>query len=609
VKVFGLNGESWESVGEEKEGLGSFGFSVALDRGGDILLSGNPLIEFVEASTEDLFHLSCNKSSKSNKSPKSVKGIFTKSPKSTKIISSKSPKTVKSASTKSSKSVKSASTKSSKSTKFGYDEFNQHTVPKSSKSTKGDHHTDKFAFNDSKSPKSEEVKPITEDIEITETKIKAIKSPKIHTISNDTQNNANPSKTSKSQKSTKSIKSPKFEKGSKSGTKSTKSTKSSKGSESKSSKSTKSGKRRNRNLAEINEQLSYVQVYKLEQILIAPSDSPSITPTSHHPSLRPSSYPSLRPSNPPSVQPSRDSTAQPSRDSTSQPSRDSTAYPSESPSADPSTTPTDVPSIEPTSKLSSAKSTGSSTSNTPITIPKSSPTSEPTRGPTNYIGLSAVVFFFAASLLVFSNRRRGTQPLYGDMNVASDLVVVNDGSSLDGRFDAYLSHNWGIDCDARNNHERVNKINEALKKIGIRTRFYEDQFDENGIDMAKEEIDRSMVMIVFVSEKYIANVTGKGDHGEDDQCKQEFEYALKQKGALNMIPVVMEESCIDSLTWGGVVGDRLANHPRHLFYGDRMLDDCVRELSHDIMERIQLEGDVGEDDGSMRSILLEQGSI
>ena len=37
--------------------------------------------------------------------------------------------------------------------------------------------------------------------------------------------------------------------------------------------------------------------------------------------------------------------------------------------------------------------------------------------------------------------------------------------------DVFLSHNWGPDESGRDNHERVSKLNEALKSKGIKTWF------------------------------------------------------------------------------------------------------------------------------------------
>ena len=59
-------------------------------------------------------------------------------------------------------------------------------------------------------------------------------------------------------------------------------------------------------------------------------------------------------------------------------------------------------------------------------------------------------------------------------------------------------------------------------------------------------IDRSATVIVFVTTRYCLKVSGKGDAGDDDNCKREFEYACLRKGVAKMITVVMEPCCRDT---------------------------------------------------------------
>ena len=46
---------------------------------------------------------------------------------------------------------------------------------------------------------------------------------------------------------------------------------------------------------------------------------------------------------------------------------------------------------------------------------------------------------------------------------------------VDLHYDAFLSHDWGVDSEGRNNHARVSKINKALRDAGVRTWFDEEQ--------------------------------------------------------------------------------------------------------------------------------------
>ena len=69
----------------------------------------------------------------------------------------------------------------------------------------------------------------------------------------------------------------------------------------------------------------------------------------------------------------------------------------------------------------------------------------------------------------------------------------------------------------------------------------------NVIEKMCEGIDDSYVIVVFVTQRYIDKVGGK--YGSQDNCKKEFEYAERTKGADKFIPVIMEPSVRDSRNW------------------------------------------------------------
>ena len=48
---------------------------------------------------------------------------------------------------------------------------------------------------------------------------------------------------------------------------------------------------------------------------------------------------------------------------------------------------------------------------------------------------------------------------------------------IPGKYDAFLTHDWGTDSLKRKNHERVAAINVALKKRGVVTWFDSDRLD------------------------------------------------------------------------------------------------------------------------------------
>lgn len=65
-----------------------------------------------------------------------------------------------------------------------------------------------------------------------------------------------------------------------------------------------------------------------------------------------------------------------------------------------------------------------------------------------------------------------------------------------------------------------------------------------------EGIDDSAIILVFITEKYLKKVASSGD----DNCKSEFMYAVRSKGAAKVIAVVNESSCQDTKEWKGPCG-------------------------------------------------------
>lgn len=88
-----------------------------------------------------------------------------------------------------------------------------------------------------------------------------------------------------------------------------------------------------------------------------------------------------------------------------------------------------------------------------------------------------------------------------------------------GRFQCFLAHDWGYDEEGRPNHERVSRVKSGLDKAGIRAWFDEEQLrgDING-QMA-DGIDKSQLIVVFITTRYLEKVSGKGPNGMNDNCK------------------------------------------------------------------------------------------
>ena len=107
-------------------------------------------------------------------------------------------------------------------------------------------------------------------------------------------------------------------------------------------------------------------------------------------------------------------------------------------------------------------------------------------------------------------------------------------------FDAFLTHYWGFDELQRDNHKRVQRFNQGLKKRNFRVWFDEESLKGNIQKQMSDGIDCSAVVLVFITQRYMDKVEGKGAKGELDNCMYEFSYAAQTKGRKMMIPVVME---------------------------------------------------------------------
>jgi hypothetical protein len=119
--------------------------------------------------------------------------------------------------------------------------------------------------------------------------------------------------------------------------------------------------------------------------------------------------------------------------------------------------------------------------------------------------------------------------------------------------DCFLSHNWG---DKNINHGNVKKINEILRKKGLRTWFDENKIDGNIRYKMAEGIDNTTCFIVFITREYRDKVNGID---MKDNCKYEFTYAMNQLGSQNMIPVIMEKEMRETNKWKGELGAALGS--------------------------------------------------
>lgn len=130
-------------------------------------------------------------------------------------------------------------------------------------------------------------------------------------------------------------------------------------------------------------------------------------------------------------------------------------------------------------------------------------------------------------------------------------------SEMEIRNDVFLSHNWGKDESERENHKRVAIINKELKARGFRTWFDEEKISGNINNKMAQGIAQTKGVIVFLTRKYDIKVNGEN---AGDNCKKEFDYALRKKTIKKIVPVVMDECMRETSTWGMLVGYYLGGH-------------------------------------------------
>ena len=134
----------------------------------------------------------------------------------------------------------------------------------------------------------------------------------------------------------------------------------------------------------------------------------------------------------------------------------------------------------------------------------------------------------------------GLDPTFVFKKIQKEGVVSFDSlvKFVDSMTDCFMTHDWGQDEVGRSNHERVKRFNALLKeRHGISTWFDEDEMSGDVKGKMRDGIDGTRCMVVFITDKYIDKVDGKGPAGDKDNCRYEFTYAERVKGSSSMVSV------------------------------------------------------------------------
>jgi hypothetical protein len=96
----------------------------------------------------------------------------------------------------------------------------------------------------------------------------------------------------------------------------------------------------------------------------------------------------------------------------------------------------------------------------------------------------------------------------------------------------------------RDNHLRVQKLNDYLKARGLRTWFDSERMSGNVQEKMTSGIENSAVVVTCITKKYQDKVNGDND---GDNCKLEFLFAARVKTAKHIVPVIMEKCMLNQL--------------------------------------------------------------
>eukprot|EP01031_Cornospumella_fuschlensis_P029637 gene29637-35774_t len=149
--------------------------------------------------------------------------------------------------------------------------------------------------------------------------------------------------------------------------------------------------------------------------------------------------------------------------------------------------------------------------------------------------------------------------------------------------DCFLTHDWGKDELGRDNHSRVGKLNAVLKAKGFRTWFDEEMMRGDIQLQMADGIDHASCVVVFITERYMEKVAGKGEKGNLDNCLFEFSHLSTSKDRNKIFPVVMEPRCRDTGGWIGKVKFVLGNQ----LYTDYCSDDNVEAVADDLVNKMR----------------------
>jgi hypothetical protein len=172
------------------------------------------------------------------------------------------------------------------------------------------------------------------------------------------------------------------------------------------------------------------------------------------------------------------------------------------------------------------------------------------------------------------------------IKIAAQVAMLLFPLPPDILFHVFITHDWGTDENGRNNHETIRMLNEALKARGIITWFDDDRMEGDIVNQMTDGIEKSACVLVAITQRYMTKVSGTNDN---DNCKIEFGFAQRNKGASRMIPLPIEPRCMNPQAWTGPVGGILGGqlYPTNLAFDIIAERACFEAAVDKIADRIR----------------------
>jgi hypothetical protein len=110
----------------------------------------------------------------------------------------------------------------------------------------------------------------------------------------------------------------------------------------------------------------------------------------------------------------------------------------------------------------------------------------------------------------------------------------------------FLTHTWKKDGEGRDNHQRVQRVNDALKSRGLVTWFDSEQMTGQIRQTMTDALYSTCCLLVFITREYENKVNMSE---KTDNCYYEFNVAANCHLADARIPVVMEKTMSNPSRW------------------------------------------------------------